>query len=315
MNSTYQCTQCKQTIQVNSNTRGVDFTNHCIITPLCSGQLVGTSVTATQSVSIPRTPRNVLFIFQQQLSESVWKVAHDLNSNPSIKVYADTIENGKSVKRLMDVDDYVATYNNPNLVTIEFATQTTGEVHLISRSSNPVPTTVTSNDTQYGSITTNGILTIAHLVRDDILPAIDLSITTISPSTNEAANHSVMLNPHEFESEISLFDTPWQSVNTITVNGQLFKLYSGRITNVLSANSVEVGSPFTLSMDGIGLILLTKPPKESVVDIVDDKVIPVGVITTDAITPTSTTSSTQFLVDSTLLTTYHPTIKIITTIF
>lgn len=315
MNNTYQCTQCKKSILINSNIRGVDFTNHCVITPLCSGQLVNASATATQSSAIRRTPRNVLFIFKQQLSESVWKVAHNLNSNPSIQVYVDTVIDGKSVKKLMLPDEYVVTYNTPNSVTIEFATQVTGEVHLISRSSNPVTADSTDSTTSYESISTNGIITIAVIVRDEPLTSLPLTITTISPSIGTAAIIEIELNPHKLGSNISLFDTPWQSTDTITVNGQLFKLYSGRISDTITQNSIEPGSPFSLHIPDHGIILLTKPPYETDVDVDVNNTISIDTIVINEIAPTSVTSSNGFLVDSTLLSTYHPPIKTITTIF
>lgn len=326
----YQCDTCKRELDILRNERGLDTISRCVITQGCKGSLYQITDKGTGVFSRPLQDvegldnyrrRNVLYIHQQLLSSSVWTIEHNLNSNPSVVVYRDTVNlNGSKSSILMDPDDYVVTFINGNSITVEFAVGSTGIAHIISRSSNPDTVDFISEPTLFTQVTSNSILTVGipltgnETLEDD--PNTPLPLNFISPSTSEVTRLMVDAIPHKnSQGIISLFNTPWQDTDTIFVGGNLYKVKSLRVDSIIQSQNLEEGSPFYF--DDTNFIILTSNPPYSPlnVDINKQRVFIPSAIVNTGVGSNSRVTDGQFTIDETQGVDYHPAIKIIKTIF
>lgn len=321
----YQCDTCKRDIEMVRNEHGLDTTARCVITHRCHGSLHKiaerpTGVFGKDVKDVPGLenyrPRNVMYQHEQTISASSWKINHKLNAFPSIRVYIDYVDpQGHRTHLQMDPDDYVVTNVDQNNVEIDFATTTTGIVHLISRNSTPYESESVEESISYHQISANGILTIAAKVSDQEVNKLTKRINFISPTTSVIQGTNVEFTAHKFEGSIALFNTPWQEKDLINLGGALLKVYSARISDVMHSLNVEEGSPFYISETEDYVILSSMEPFIEGADIDDHNILYPHNIATTSVTANSRTVGNELTIDQTQIVEYHPPIRIIKTIF
>jgi hypothetical protein len=322
----YECDTCIREIEIVRNSQGLNTINRCIITNGCKGTLretserlngvFGKSIEDVDGLDNYRS-RNILSITSQILSSSSWTISHNLNTDPTTHVYIDSVSiTGIKSRTLLDPDEYVATYVNHNTTLVEFATSFTGIVHSVSRSSNPTSPTSSNTEIIFGQISANTILTIATDESKTEPPF--RNITFISPSTSVLKTIPVVFTPHKDGTSglLALFNTPWQSVNNISLGGLTYKVRSVRISDILTSNDIEDGSPFHFDLTDDFIILSSKLPlSTNIVDVEKDKVIFPESISSSTTSINSVALGNEIKVDESIIMGYYPSIKIISTIF
>jgi hypothetical protein len=321
----YQCDTCKRELDILRNERGLDTVSRCVITQGCKGSLYQIDEKGTGVFGRPLTDvdgldnyrqRNVLYIHEQLLSSSSWTIEHGLNSNPSVVVYLDNVTvDGVRSSTILDMDDYVVNFVDGNNITIQFAVGSTGIAHIISRSSNPDTVNFIQQPNTFDQLTANSVLTIGLPFVDDDPKTTDILLNFISPSTSNITSLIVEFTSHNFNGEISLFNTPWQDTDLIYTNGQIYKLKSVRVDSIMSSQDIESGSPFFFD-DTNFIILTSNPPYSSLnVDINDTRVYIPSKIESSGVGSNTSGNDGEFFIDETTAINLHPPIKIIKTIF
>ncbi len=321
----YQCDTCIREIEIVRNEQGLDIINRCVITHGCKGSLrqiderptgvFGKDVEDVEGLENFRA-RNILDVHEQLLSSSTWIINHTLNTDPTTHVYIDFIElDGTKSYQLMDPDDYVVEYIDQNTTQIMFATTTTGIVHSIARASNPIDDLSVVVDIEFAQITANTILTIATKEFNDQF--IIKTMNFISPSTSVVTSVPVEFTAHrdEITAELALFNTPWQDTDKVFLGGSNYKVRSVRISDIISSQNIEEGSPFYFTDTSDFIILTSTSPYEASVDVATDIVFfPIN-ISSSSTTANSNTNNNELSIDGTTAIHYHPSIKIISSIF
>ena len=140
---TYKCNVCKREIAKVENITGLTVFSKCIITEGCKGNLYKIGRDASnirETFPPPQTgvndffPRKSLYIHNQDVNATEWRIFHNLSVIPSISVY-ETIDSGEIE---LHQDDYTVTVVDGDTLAVEFATPKFGIVHCIAKSSVPI---------------------------------------------------------------------------------------------------------------------------------------------------------------------------------
>lgn len=322
----YECDTCRREIDIVRNERGLDTVRRCIITDGCKGSLYQTEERSTSVFGRPvedvegldnYRARNILYIHNQLLSSPQWIIEHNLNSDPSVVVYIDIVNlDGTRSYQTMDPDDYVVNFVDGNNITIEFAVGTTGIAHVISRSSNTTPIELQDTEQQWYQVTANSILTIGvpfEIGNSEQFTSIPTSF--ISPSTSSVITTDVTFTAHKFNGDVSLFNTPWQDADLVYVGGVLYKIKSTRISDVLTSQRIEEGSPFYFDRNDILIFTSNEPYSSLNVDTNQTRVFSANDLSRSLVTANTRVDDSQLTIDVTQAIDYHPPIKVIERIF
>jgi len=320
--TTFQCDTCKRETDLLQQPNSLVTVGRCTITQGCRGslyptgeRLTGSSTSSTdiEDGLIDFIPRITKYDHTQSISNSVWIIQHNLDASPAAIVHMD-IEDGLTT--YVDPDDYVVNFVDNNNTRIEFANKITGVAQLLPRSGTKTTVKTLPSDTITTQLTGNSILTIGRLFGDVNPDVINSTISFASPATGTVRDIPITMNAHKSATGIALFNTPWQSVNTISLGGNVYKVYSIDINVVLNLNSIESGSPYVINAQDSDIILIPNAPFSS--NIVDantvNYVISPSMIISAAASNTTTINSELFI-DSSEVLKYHPSLKVTTTIY
>lgn len=281
---TYKCDTCNRTIDKTQNVLGLEVMNHCVITASCKGSLFKVG---TKGNSVARgfpspvagltdwRARRLMYNHDQPVNSSVWKIDHDLNTNPSVQVYVNRTTGSPRTETLIEIEPQLIEYINPSTLLVHLNKSESGIAQCISRNATRVATKSidviqdidpSSNDVTVGTMLTQSTLTIATLVMDteinvgiNFLSSKDLSIIEgINPLDFGAATSNSLWYPHEL----------------VFIKGKFYKIHSCLINfTQLIDSGVRDGSFFFFdSINGNPLklgdayILLSKPPNQTYVD-------------------------------------------------
>lgn len=326
----YKCDTCKRELEIIPNEQGLNITTTCIITEGCKGALykIGERATGVFGKAVDDVegldnfrPRVVLATFDQILADPVWKIEHNLNTDPVVHVYKNVVIEDIETQILLDLDDFVVVYVDNNNIRVEFSTATSGTVHLIARSTKPEPIASIDDNIVLEQVTANSFLIIGTLLTDDDLlvsPPIYPSkeINFISPSTGVVTSVDVPFLANKHGITLNFTNSPWNTVDTMSFGGNVYKVRSIRITDITASNDIETGSPFYFTDTDDWIILLsTAPYSQDIVDINVTEFFYPAVLSSDSTVPNSFLSDDEMVIDVIDKTQYHPEIKITTTIF
>ena len=211
----YKCDTCKREIEVPQNIHGIEIMSRCIITSGCKGKLSQTQVKSSHirgKLPAPDptglkdwVPRQTYYKQEQPLLLRVWKIKHNLGTNPSIRVSVE-LDGGGSV----ETDEFVTNHVNLFETWITFSEPRKGNIQCFARTSiteetrellrTPAPAR------QMIDLTANNILTLAvpSTFQDRI------TITFLSTTTNTLITLPPMVLPTTV-----LADSPWKTFTTI----------------------------------------------------------------------------------------------------
>lgn len=316
----YQCDKCTRTIELVESDSELALVNKCIITKLCKGSLKKSGNRSTGLVGKPTPiveglddyePKSRLYVHEQKLSTSVWRINHKLSSDPIVYVYFNSVDSsGKQGYMQLDSDTYVVNIIDKDTVTIEFANNSIGVAHLIAQSSINIPPTVAA-PVELQQITANTILTIATPIipTDEAIQSYNMSFIRTTDSVVLTGN--ISFAAHKFNESLALFNTPWRTTQLITWNNRIYRVRSIRVNTIVNTIGIEDGAPFYFTDNPDILILTSKAPYSDPIDISQ------YVLTPDKITNPNTTrlSSNELLVDNNLAFLYPPGIKLLKTVF
>lgn len=322
----YECDTCNREIDIVRNERGLDTVKRCVITNGCKGSLYQIEERSTSVFGRPvedvegldnYRQRNILYIHNQLLSSSQWIIEHDLNTDPAVVVYIDVVNlDGTKSYQTMDPDDYVVSFVDGNNIQLDFAVGTTGIAHVIARSSNTSVIQQVNQEPQWYQVTANSILTIGvPLDIDNPQQFVSVNTSFISPSTSEVVDTDVTFTAHKFNGEISLFNTPWQDGDLIFVGATLYKVMSTRISDVITSQRIENGSPFYFNRDDIVILTSNQPYSSLNVDTNLQRVFRSDTITNSLVNANTRVEDLELTIDETQAIDYHPAVKIIERIF
>lgn len=315
----YQCDKCKRQLELVDSQQTITIVNKCIITKNCKGKLqlverkydgiIGKPSQYEQNIEdYVIAPR--LYVHTQVLPASVWKIKHKLSTNPIVVVYVNSNIDGKQSYREVPTEDIVVDVVDENNITVYFANNQIGIVHVISRSSIDVDPVAEKHIT-LNQITSNGILTIGVPIHLATSIQYQTQITIYDPSTNQPLVFTTIFTAHKFNDQISLFDTPWKDAQVVATNGVIYKCYSVRVSNIFGAVTIQNGSYFKIDNSDV-IILTSNQPHQLSADIKSHIVIPSSLNNL----PINATRFDNFelLVDEDSFILYYPGVKILQTI-
>lgn len=218
---TYKCDTCHRSVDVPQNKKGFEVYRNCIITLNCKGILSPTAV-HSEYVRGNTTPvvanltdwnqRLLLYKHTQQVSASVWKVTHNLNNIPDIKVFIyDSNDN------LIIFTNAIITYVNANTITIKLPLKYIGVVECIAKYSNFVERITDTVNTAMMQLSNNHHLTFA-VSKQYISPVLTLSIYSAGVNAVTITLHIPLTNNNAL--------LPWGDVDTIYFNGKNYNVYT-----------------------------------------------------------------------------------------
>lgn len=249
----YSCDTCNRRIERQQNKKGLDFFGRCVITDGCKGELRFESIKTAHNIpSIPPSvsglvdwvKRSAMYAHNQQISSDIWRVVHNLGSEPSTRVFINDDDNEHN---LTEVTPQQINILGPNSIEIVLGGQATGVVQCVSRSSNTnqrVKSLKPSKSEVRHSIPTIDIssfgrITIAIKGGND--QPINGKIWYISPSTNQQTYFPVSFDvniPHE---------TPWSGTSQVLMNGALYTVMCSNFLSQLT--ELETGTSVFFTMD------------------------------------------------------------------
>ena len=274
----YKCDTCNRNIRVPANPQGIEVVSRCIVTANCLGKMQR----VTNQDEINNTPtiplevvglkdwstRNVLFDFTQSIQMTTWKVAHNLENNPTVYVYVQ--RNGPSGTTLVQFDPKRIDIIDLNNILITFDQPEAGMVQCIALSSQNAATPSTlarSNaNTADMQITNQGELTVATLD-----PSALISVKTMF---NSSASPQPVVIEYTNISTASIL-SPWEGANYVTINSKRYYVKSvnlltwGSAPLVFQTGLVATGSTLYFpnsTTAGQLLILLANNPQSSIAD-------------------------------------------------
>jgi len=237
----YQCTGCNRIIQLQENSRALDSTRYCSITPGCVGQLVQT--TSTSSTKIPdiakiipavtgRKTRNVLYNHNQPISSKTWTIVHNLDANPVVQVAVDR----PNVDNPVEIEPLKVELIDSNTIRVVFDRLESGIAQLIARRSSPNPlaniATVVAEPSDI-QLTNNGVLTIATL---SSASNVNIGITYIDRNASKSQLYTASNVPSGL--------SPWSDADTVVVRGREYTVRTLDIGDPTIAPGVSANSSF-----------------------------------------------------------------------
>lgn len=313
----YTCDTCKRELEVVQNDSALSLVQNCVITQGCKGSLYKTGVRPNGVIG-KQTPvveglsdykqQGRLFIHEQTLPSSAWVINHDLNTNPIVYTYLKAID-GQYTQ--LDQDQYVVNIIDQNNITVEFADNSIGIVHIIARPNIDQPP-VEAAPVETQQFSANTIWTIASpiLEEDELVQAYDITFT--SPSNSQSVTVPVEFTAHKKDDNIALFNTPWRNAQLVVWNDKLYRVRSVRITNVTNANPIEDGSPFYFVDNPNIIILSSSAPYETDTDI-NNKVVYVPDLPQNAFTRNRFNES-ELVIETGYVTDIFPALQVYKTI-
>lgn len=279
----YRCDTCNRDIRVPANPQGLEVLSRCIVTASCLGKMLRVTdqdvINSTPSIPLEVAGlkdwsiRNVLFTYTQSIAMSTWKIAHNLENNPTVYVYVQT--NSTTGSTLTQVEPESIKVVDLNNITITFKQPYAGLVQCVALSSQnaatPSTVAVSKANTSDMSLTNQGEITFATLD-----PSSVMSIKAVYNST--ASPQPVVVEYLNFGPAGIL--SPWDGANYVTINS---KRYYVRSVNLLTQGAAPVvfqsgliGTGSTLSFPdstaaGKTLILLANAPQTSIADRIYDR--------------------------------------------
>ena len=315
----YQCDKCSRTIELVESDQQLALVNKCVITKLCKGVLKKSGNRSTGIVGKPTPivegledyePKNRLYVHEQKLSTSIWRIKHGMKTNPSVYVYFNTVDsNGKRGYLQLDSDQYVVNLIDNDTITIEFANNSIGVAHLIAGSSVDIDPVI-STSVELQQISANNILTIATPIIPNDAAVEIYNMSFVRTTDSAILTYPVSFAAHKYENSLALFNTPWRNTQLITWNSRIYRVRSIRVNTIVNAVGIENGAPFYFTDNPDIIILTSKAPYSDPIDISQ------FVITPDLLTNLNTTrlSNNELLVDNNIPFLYPPGIKLLKTV-
>jgi hypothetical protein len=268
--------------------------SRCIITDGCKGNLISQKVlTSYSSGEVPApslkglqdwVQRKIYYKFNQQIPLRLWKIKHNLGTNPVLQIYK---PDGRTV--YTDLDIVSTKFVDPFSVEILFRDPCAGIIEcfaLSPASTQSIETKVVqlqNQTTTLNDVTGGNILTLA------VPPAIstkDIKIWFISPNTNQISLSSNLLFTTKTSSTSPWFSQLQSGLNNDQVFffGKTWNVVTARVDDIILAAGSPVAdySPFffsskkSFSIIGIDINLKTI----TVNGLFDDTILPTRIINT-----------------------------------
>lgn len=290
--SIYTCDVCGKSTIIDS-TSIIPYTG-CLLTSHCNGRLRinrNPSVTpTTQSVD-----RYALDIISQPLLSRIWRGDFNVSVQPTILIYKQTGAGAYS----QITSGFTITIDSNDDLVIMFDEPTAGIAHVITHTSYRALERLAA-PAVYDQITYNGVLTIAVPLYVPV-PSNPI-ISIVDPLSNIEQHYVLDMVAHRSPLGITLFNTAWKTVDTVTIEGTVHRLFS-----CIIPSKVELyDGSYQLSSDHP--ILLSNKPHSDVADVDRKKHIPSGLYT-------GLMTRTELLIDSTQKSLYNIPIKTTSLIF
>ena len=123
----YKCNVCKREIELQRNKKGLESTNHCIITHGCRGELY--QIDLFEDFIRGKFPddvagldnwqqRKVLYNHSQTIERSTWNITHNMGTYPSVQVFVDRPIEGDedNIEEIFPEDIIIVSKNTIQLV-------------------------------------------------------------------------------------------------------------------------------------------------------------------------------------------------------
>lgn len=239
----YECDTCNRSIDRKQNPQGLDVVGRCIITDGCKGFLHKKE--EKKQHNTPRIPpkveglndwvqRKVLHTHEQNIAAVSWYIEHNLGSEPSIQVYIEVVneDNSISLQEFLPLETNIIDENNIQLI---FDRRVSGVAQCISRSSSKgqkitslTPTPVTISASALTQISADGILTLG-------IAGYNNTVITVTFNFYSAITRNITPKQVTFYSNLTnvAHITPWSSSAQILVNGTLYNLFTGIISDLI----------------------------------------------------------------------------------
>lgn len=315
--SIFQCNSCNRTIELNELNSTITFVNKCIITHHCMGKLtkVGQRVPGVMGKPTPvvdglqdYSSKKRLYQHEQKLSTSQWKINHDLDTNPTVIVYLNSVSStGKQGYEQLDSDLYYVNIIDSKNIILEFDANYIGIAHVIARSTSNIQTITVKETDTFTQVSANNILTIATPIIPNDGEIKPLNVSYIHPITSQQIDNVVNFIAHKFENKIALFNTPWRNIELITWNFRIYRLHSIRLSTLMSNIGATNGVPLFFPNNSDFIILTSNSPYETDVDI-NINVVNGNDLIGDI--NNNQTNNNEYYVDSTIPFLYPPGVKI-----
>jgi hypothetical protein len=253
----YTCDTCKRDIDVPQVIDGLEIMSRCIITNGCKGKLVQTGIKSSYiQGKLPAPdptglqdwlPRRVYYKLYQTVALRLWKVVHNLGTNPSLQVHI-KLPDGT----LIETTDYTVQYVDPFEVHITFTESRTGVVQCFARSSvtdTQRETILTQQPSQIPLVNITGgkVLSLAVPLTFDLS---GIKIGFISGITGQL----ISLFPITFTTDTSPLSPWWKQqsagvlLNKVFFAGKSWNVQTTRLDDDINANPLIVdGSTFFLT--------------------------------------------------------------------
>ena len=242
----YKCNVCKREIELQRNEKGLETTNHCIITHGCRGELYQVDLLVDfVRGSFPLDvagldnwqQRKVLYNHTQTIERMEWNIVHNLGTFPSIQIFVNRPVEGDEdrIEEIFADDTIIVDKNTLKLV---FERAWSGKAQLIARSSDPqllqqrdFSTPTPEASTEISQISNSAEITIATRIVDPFVDNAEsdptnivLELTYITPDGNSI--------PIEYtvDNTPNINNSPWRDFNRVIIKG---KVYSVRSFNIL----------------------------------------------------------------------------------
>lgn len=266
----YECDTCNRSIDRKQNPQGLDVIGRCIITDGCKGFLHKKD--EKKQHNIPRIPppvegltdwvqRKILHTHEQNIASLSWYIEHNLGTEPAVQVNIEVIneDNSISLQELLPTEINTIDENNIQLI---FNQRVSGIAQCISRSSAKgqkittlTPTIESIPPSASTQISANGLLTIG-------IAGYNNTDITVEFNFYSTITRSIIPKQVKFYSNLtnaSLASTPWSSSAQILVNGVLYNLFTGIISDLMVDKR-------TYSVNVIIEDILTSPQFSNVLD-------------------------------------------------
>lgn len=225
----YKCDTCHRNIRVPANPQGIEVVQRCIITAKCLGKMqrVANQDEINNTPTIPLevtglkdwSTRSVLFDYTQTVKMAAWKVAHNLENNPTVYVYVN--RNGTTGTMLVEVDPKSIEIIDLNNILITFDQPESGQVQCVALSSQNTAVyhtlAINNASTSDMQITNRGELTFATL---DPSPTTSVKVMFNSPSSPQP-----VVVEYLNIATVSIL-SPWDGASYVTINSKKYYIKS-----------------------------------------------------------------------------------------
>lgn len=289
----YTCAVCGKSTHVDTS-KPIVFTN-CMLTDKCLGKLYKDTNVGNVTISKQTNNRIKLDVITQKLLSKRWISAYKVNTMPIVYVYKLNANGTHS----QIYSGFSVTISSNNELVIQFTTATAGIAHIVYNTSFRLSEQLLPS-TQYTPLSVNGILTIASTTFTN---SITKQLTYLNTDTNTNVTTGVDFIAHQSNSGITLFNTPWQTSDIITIGDVKYKVYS---CNVRQTLPLSLNVPWSVDF-GSDVILLSADPYQSPQDCILN--------TTCKSKATGVMNPPNLDIDGSLLYEYYPNIKFKSSIF